>query len=109
MGGAEDAVGGALASLLAPPQESEAGTHTHVHTHTLTLSLSHSLSLSLSPGLVAAGHTHSHTLWLRVEGLGVAETAVGGAFRVYRGTSLIRKRTPIGPYCRIMPKVLGGS
>jgi len=27
----------------------------------------------------------------------------------YRGTSLIRKRTPLGPYCRPMPRVLGGS
>ena len=27
----------------------------------------------------------------------------------YRGTSLIRKRTPIGPYHRPMPRVLGGS
>ena len=27
----------------------------------------------------------------------------------YRGTSLIRKRTPLGPYRRPMPKVLGGS
>ena len=27
----------------------------------------------------------------------------------YRGTSLIRKRTPLGPYRRLMPRVLGGS
>ena len=27
----------------------------------------------------------------------------------YRGTSLIRKRTPLGPYRRPMPRVLGGS
>ena len=27
----------------------------------------------------------------------------------YRGTSLIRKRYPIGPYRRPMPRVLGGS
>jgi len=26
----------------------------------------------------------------------------------YRGTSLIRKRTPLGPYRRPMPRVLGG-
>jgi len=26
----------------------------------------------------------------------------------YRGTSLIRKRTPLGPYRRRMPRVLGG-
>ena len=28
---------------------------------------------------------------------------------VYRGTSLVRKRTPLGPYRRPIPKVLGGS
>ena len=27
----------------------------------------------------------------------------------YRGTSLIRKRNPLGPYRRPMPRVLGGS
>ena len=27
----------------------------------------------------------------------------------YRGTSIIRKRPPLGPYCRPMPRVLGGS
>jgi len=27
----------------------------------------------------------------------------------YRGTSLIRKRIPPGPYLRSMPRVLGGS
>jgi hypothetical protein len=27
----------------------------------------------------------------------------------YRGTSRIRKRTPLGPYCKPMPKGLGGS
>ena len=28
---------------------------------------------------------------------------------VYRGTSLIRKRTPLGPYSRTMPMALWGS
>ena len=28
---------------------------------------------------------------------------------IYRGTSLTRKRTPLGPYHRPMPRVLGGS
>ena len=28
---------------------------------------------------------------------------------VYRGTSLTRKRTPLAPYRRPMPRVLGGS
>ena len=27
----------------------------------------------------------------------------------YRGSSLTRKRTPLGPYRRPMPRVLGGS
>jgi len=27
----------------------------------------------------------------------------------YRGTPLIRKRTPLGPQLRPMPRVLGGS
>ena len=27
----------------------------------------------------------------------------------YRGTSLIKKRTPLGPYRRLMPRVLGES
>ena len=27
----------------------------------------------------------------------------------YRGTALTRKRTPLGPYRRPMPRVLGGS
>ena len=30
-------------------------------------------------------------------------------FKGNRGTSLIRKRTPLGPYRRPMPRVLGGS
>ena len=29
--------------------------------------------------------------------------------QAYRGTSLTRKRTPLGPYRRPMPRVLGGS
>ena len=31
------------------------------------------------------------------------------AMHAYRGTSLMRKRTPLGPYRRPMPGVLGGS
>ena len=31
------------------------------------------------------------------------------AFTTYRVTSLTRKRTPLGPYRRPMPRVLGGS
>ena len=32
-----------------------------------------------------------------------------GASPCYRGTSVIRKRTPLGPYRKPMPRVLGGS
>ena len=38
-----------------------------------------------------------------------AQWGVGGDGREYRGTSLIRKRTPLGPYRRPMPRVLGWS
>jgi len=41
--------------------------------------------------------------WLIVVG---AERRV--VSRAYRGTSLSRKRTPLGPYRRPMPRVLGG-
>ena len=30
-------------------------------------------------------------------------------FQVYRGTSLIRNRTPLGPYRRLVPRILGGG
>ena len=32
-----------------------------------------------------------------------------GVVSNYRGTSLIRKLTPLGPYRRPMPRVVGGS
>jgi len=35
------------------------------------------------------------------------EAALEG--RAYMGSSLVRKRTPLGPYRRPMPGVLGGS
>ena len=47
---------------------------------------------------------------------GFASLVEGGRVRVgiwapraYRGTSLTRKRTPLGPYGRPMPRALGGS
>jgi len=43
----------------------------------------------------------------RCEAAGVGERA--GGVRVYRGISLERKRTPLEPYRRPMPRVLGGS
>ena len=51
----------------------------------------------------------------RVEGLGFGveewRGTLGSRSRVgvYRGTSLIRKRTPVGPYCRPTSKVIGGA
>ena len=32
-----------------------------------------------------------------------------GHLRLYRGTSLVRKRSPLGPYCRPMPRDLWWS
>ena len=37
------------------------------------------------------------------------ELILQAASLMYRGTSLTRKRTPLGPYSRTMPRVLGGS
>ena len=37
------------------------------------------------------------------------EAERGGEAEDYRGTSLTRKRTPLGPYRRPMPRVRGGS
>ena len=39
---------------------------------------------------------------------GGVSTELGSRCRVYRGTSLIRKRISLGPYRRPMPRVLGG-
>jgi len=36
-------------------------------------------------------------------------TTVGAGVQDYRGISRIRKRTPVGPYRRLMLRVLGGS
>ena len=42
-------------------------------------------------------------------GGGVNDTGGWIPLREYRGTSLIRKRTPLGPCSRPMPRVFGGS
>jgi len=42
-------------------------------------------------------------------GVKYAPLATEGIAIPYRGTSLIRKRTPLGPYHRPMPRVLGWS
>ena len=42
-------------------------------------------------------------------GAALAAACVLQDIRAYRATSPIRKRHPIGPYLRPMPRVLGGS
>ena len=45
-----------------------------------------------------------------VWGLGFGISSLGfGGLEDYMGTSLTRKRTPLGPNRRPMPRVLGGS
>ena len=51
-------------------------------------------------------HTHIHTTCTYRHDL--ASTNPPPRQSYYRGTSLIRKRTPRGPYRRPMPRVLGG-
>ena len=49
---------------------------------------------------------------LRSDAVLLANNGTGGEdwdWLIYRGTSLIGKRTPLGPYRRTMPRVLGGS
>jgi len=103
-------------------------THILCHTNTLSLSLSHTHTLA---------HTHTHALSLskgsrkwkvagfrnkrgghgetfRAGGMEEEEEEWGnrgdeGCLSAYRGTSLIRKHTPLGPYHRPMPRVLGES
>ena len=55
----------------------------------------------------------AYSLGFRVEGLGLRVLgfrAWGCRYSgTYRGTSHTRKRTPLGPFRRPMPRVLGGS
>ena len=44
-----------------------------------------------------------------VSGEGFRFLSSGAGSVVYRGTSLTRKRNPLEPYRRPMPRVLGGS
>ena len=41
--------------------------------------------------------------------MGIRALAMSYIYPWYRGTSLTRKRTPLGPYRRPRPRVLGGS
>ena len=47
-----------------------------------------------------------HRAWSRGGGIAHCDEVHDKA---YRGTSLVRKRTPLGPYCRLVLRVLGGS
>ena len=47
---------------------------------------------------------HPHTVLCKLCTTG---NVLGGK-DVYRGTSLMRNRTPLGPYTRAMPRFLGG-
>ena len=42
------------------------------------------------------------------DGNGLKESETNRTLPVYRGTSLARKRTPLGTYRRPVPRVLGG-
>jgi len=46
--------------------------------------------------------------WMLVE-RGVRRSGRCDALYMYRGTSLIRTRTLLGPYRRLMPRVIKGS
>jgi len=64
--------------------------------------LSHSLTLSLPPSLTL---THSLTLSRSMS----HSLSLTLSLTHYRGTSLIRKLKPLGPYRRPVPRVIGGS
>ena len=58
--------------------------------------------------MYACVYIQRHPLWhrrrRRRRSIGTRNSA-----HTYRGTLLTRKRTPLGPYSRTMPRVLGGS
>ena len=49
------------------------------------------------------------TRWGSPEGVNGTNQTLHRNANSYRGTSLTGKRTPLGPYRRPMPRVLGGS
>ena len=123
-----------IADIISPPhqQPNPAWMRRDVDAGFSRFSLSISLSLSLSLSLVLgvqrrrslahrrrANMAHmrqqrpdyGHGFKLKVlTTVQVVPSALGsGIPQRYRGTSLIRKRTPPGPYRRPMPKVLRGS
>ena len=59
-----------------------------------------SIALSVRWSLTSAFGSGTICFGVRVQGLGLT---------VYRGTPLKRKRSPLGPYRRPVPRVLGGS
>ena len=76
-------------------------THT-IHAH----SLSHHTLLAAPPLPPPAALL---SRWVSVSGSDQRVQALIEGFRVYRGFSLIRKRTPLGPYRGPIPRVLGVS
>jgi len=66
-------------------------------------------------GEAAAGQVSPHVLQLSSSSVPVYSFSAralqlsSSSVPVYRGTSLTRKRTPLGPYRRPMPRILGGS
>ena len=50
----------------------------------------------------------SHS-WSRPSRTACTALPIPHSLNAYRGTSLIRKQTPLGPYRWPMPRVLGGS
>ena len=76
------------------------------------MSDTNTLSLRLSRETISSerGNPVVPTLCLSERGETVGrESGWGTLPRVYRGTLLIRKRNPLGPFSRTMPRALWGS
>jgi len=96
-----------LYAATAPAAAEEACTHTHIRIHTLTHSLTLSLTLSLS-----RTHTHAREKALKRRSLAPLMCQHAHSRNPYpstllpkpcKGTSLMRKRLPSGPYTSPMP------
>ena len=61
--------------------------------------------------IISSPPTRGHWTVSCRKALGLISPATSGVTSEppYRGTSIIRKCTPLGPYRRPMPRVLGGS
>ena len=65
-------------------------------------------SSSFAPGRVSVSPPHRH-LFLLLISVKHNRLRYHPIQLRYRATSLIRKRTPVGPYLRPVPRVIGGS